>query len=293
MVAPLISVDRWQPRIDALIANAAVYAVELAGATIILLVGNWASHRFANLLARALTRVHTDATFTSLMCNFTKWGIRAVSLIVALGQIGVATASVLTVLGTAGLAIGLALQGTLQNIAAGLMLLLWRPFRVGDYIEGAASASGTVTEISLFTTRLTRFDGTMMFVPNSQLWANPVTNFSTNVTRRININVTIGRHDDIEKALAVLQQIVDADARILHEPDAQPWIAVAEYTDIGLKLNVGVWTKSEDYLATQAELLRIIKPKLEVAGCVIPGLPVAGAAHKLSRDVASKQGSAS
>jgi small conductance mechanosensitive channel len=282
MSPPMTSIDHWQPKIDAFIADAAAYALELAVAAIILFIGNWASQRFAYLLGRALGRIHTDATFTSLMCNFTKWGIRAIALIVALSQIGVATASVLTVLGTAGLAIGLALQGTLQNIAAGLMILLWRPFRVGDFIEGAASASGTVMEISLFTTHLTRFDGTMMIVPNSQLWANPVTNFNANPTRRININVTIGRQDNIEKALGVLQQIVDTDPRILKALETTPWIAVTDYTDLGIKLNTGVWTTVDDYFQTQADLLRIIKPRLEDAGCTIASFPITVPVQKTS-----------
>jgi len=289
MSPPVMSINNWQPKIDTFIAEAAAYAFELAVAAIILFVGSWASHRFSDLLRRSLERVHTDATFTSLMCNFTKWGIRSISFIVALGQIGVATASVLTILGTAGLAIGLALQGTLQNIAAGLMLLLWRPFRVGDYIEGAGSASGIVAEISLFTTRLTRLDGTMMYVPNSQLWANPVTNFSVNPTRRISINVTIGRQDNIEKALGVLQHIVDADQRIMKMPGAMPWIAVVDYTDLGIKLNTGVWTRLDDYFQTQADLLRTIKPRLEEAGCMIPNVLVAIPMQKTPLDVQREQ----
>ncbi|MGV8920821.1 MAG: mechanosensitive ion channel family protein [Pseudomonas sp.] len=275
MDSTLISIDRWQPQIDAFIAGAAVYTLELVVAAIILFVGNWASHRLAELLRGALEKMHTDATFTAMMCNFAKWGIRAIALIVALGQIGIATASMLTVLGTAGLAIGLALQGSLQNIAAGLMLLLWRPFRVGDFIEGAGAASGMVADISLFTTRLTRADGTMMFVPNSLLWGNPLTNITANPTRRISINITIGRQDDIELALGVLAEIVNADPRILQTPGAMPWIAVSDYTDLGIKLNTGVWTKSADYFPTQADLLRTIKPRLEDAGCVTPGVPVA------------------
>lgn len=282
MDSPLSSIDRWQPKIDAFIADAIAYAFELAIAAAILFVGNWASHRLANLLGRGLARIGTDATFTSLMCNFTKWSIRTIGFVVALGQIGVATTSVLAVLGTAGLAIGLALQGTLQNIAAGLMLLLWRPFRVGDYIEGAGSAAGTVIEISLFTTRLTCFDGTMMFVPNSQLWGNSVTNFSANPTRRVSIDVTIGRQENIEVALGVLFRIVHAHPHVLKRVDTTPWIAVAGYTEFGIKLNAGAWTKPEDYLQTRADLLREIKPGLDEAGCQLASLPVAPPMQKAS-----------
>lgn len=147
--------------------------------------------------------MRTDATFASVVCNFAKWCVCGVAFIFALAQVGVATASVLTMLGTAGLAIGLALQGTLQNIAAGLMLLLWRPFGVGDVIEGTGGVSGTVADVTLFTTHLVKFDGTMMFVPNSQLWSNPVTNLTARPHRMMSIQLRVSRHDDIETALDV------------------------------------------------------------------------------------------
>ncbi|MGV7243307.1 mechanosensitive ion channel family protein, partial [Caballeronia sp. M23-90] len=176
----------------------------------------------------------------------------------------------LTVLGAAGLAIGLALQGTLQNIAAGLMLLLLRPFKVGDYIEGVGATAGTVNEIGLFTTRLTKSDGVIMFVPNSTIWANPVTNFTANDRRRVVLNVIIPEDQNIEKTLASLHRIVETDPRIINDEKNKPWIAVSEYTDTGPKLNIGVWTNRTDYANVQADLLRQIKPGIKPAETPAP-----------------------
>ena len=166
------------------------YGIDILMALLILAVGWWMSNRVANTLRRALGRTNADATLTPVLASLALWAIRVIAIVAALGKFGIAAASILTVLGAAGLAIGLALQGTLQNIAAGLMLLLLRPFRVGDYIEGVGTTAGTVNEIGLFTTRLTKNDGVIMFVPNSTIWANPVTNYSANERRRVVLNVS-------------------------------------------------------------------------------------------------------
>lgn len=273
-MAPQLSLSQWQGDIDAFIQATAKMGLELAVALAIVLIGAWASNKVVAVLQNVFGKMHTDATFSSIICNFAKWAIRAVAFIFALGQMGVATASVLTVLGTAGLAVGLALQGTLQNIAAGLMLLLWRPFRVGDTIEGASSVIGTVTDITLFTTHLIKLDGTVLFVPNSLLWANPVNNLTARPVRLLCINLLIARHDDIENALGILKRIISSDARILQEPpDAVSDAVVTDYTDLGTKLLLMAWTKVDDFYPVRADLLRTIKPQLEAAGCTIPCVP--------------------
>ncbi|WP_164931777.1 mechanosensitive ion channel domain-containing protein [Dyella sp. M7H15-1] len=268
-----LGLSNWQSEIHDVIDATARIGFEFLIALMIVLVGVWTSNRIVVFLQRALGKMHTDATFASVVCNFAKWAVRGIAFIFALGQMGVATASVLTMVGTAGLAIGLALQGTLQNIAAGLMLLLWRPFGVGDSIEGIGAVSGTVQDVTLFTTHLIKNDGTMMFVPNSQLWSNPVTNLSARPYRMISIQLLIARHDDIEDALGVLRQIINADPRILQQPDAMSGAVVSDYTDLGTKLNLMAWTKVADFYPTKADLLRTIKPQLEVAGCTLPCIP--------------------
>jgi len=264
--------DKLRPVYNFLLTAGVTYGFDILMAILILLVGWWVSNRVANAVKRALGRTNADATFTPVMASLVQWAIRVVAIVAALGKFGVAAASILTVLGAAGLAIGLALQGTLQNIAAGLMLLLLRPFKVGDYIEGAGATAGTVNEIGLFSTRLTKSDGVIMFVPNSTIWANPVTNFTANDRRRVVLNVIIPEDQNIEESLASLHRIVDTDPRIIIDDKTKPWIAVSDYTDTGVKLNVAVWTKRTDYANVQADLLRQIKPGIKPA----PQPPAAG-----------------
>ena len=232
--------DKLRPVYDFLLTAGVTYGFNVLMAILILLVGWWVSNRVANAVKRALARTNADATFTPVMASLVQWAIRVVAIVAALGKFGVAAASILTVLGAAGLAIGLALQGTLQNIAAGLMLLLLRPFKVGDYIEGIGATAGTVNEIGLSTTRLTKSDGVIMFVPNSTIWANPVTNFTANDRRRVVLNVIIPEGQNIEESLASLHRIVDTDPRIIIDDKTKPWIAVSDYTDTGVKLNLSL-----------------------------------------------------
>ncbi|CAN7152216.1 mechanosensitive ion channel family protein [Caballeronia sp. LjRoot31] len=255
--------DKLRPAYDFLLTAGVTYGFNVLMAVLILLVGWWVSNRVASAVKRALGRTNADATFTPVMASLVQWAIRVVAIVAALGKFGVAAASILTVLGAAGLAIGLALQGTLQNIAAGLMLLLLRPFKVGDYIEGAGTTAGTVNEIGLFTTRLTKSDGIIMFVPNSSIWANPVTNFTANDRRRVVLNVIIPEDQNIEESLASIHRIVETDPRIINDDTTKPWIAVSDYTDTGVKLNVAVWTNRTDYANVQADLLRQIKPGIK------------------------------
>src|SRR5580692_11091695 len=185
-----------------LMVTVAYDVLHLVVAALIIAVGWWLSNRIGTLFARAFAHTHADPTLAPMLKAMGTWAVRVAAFIAALGEVGIATASVLAVLGAAGLAIGLALQGTLQNIAAGMMLLLLRPFKVGDYIEGAGATAGTVNEIGLFSTRLTKSDGVIMFVPNSTIWANPVTNFTANDRRRVVLNVIIPDDQDIEESLA-------------------------------------------------------------------------------------------
>jgi small conductance mechanosensitive channel len=252
--------DTIRPAYDTFSALALTYGVEILIAIVILAVGWWISNFVAAALARALGRTHMDATLTPVLASVGMWAIRVVAIVAALGKLGIAAASILTVLGAAGLAIGLALQGTLQNIAAGLMLLLLRPFRVGDYIEGTGTTAGTVNEIGLFTTRLTKGDGIVMFVPNSLIWSNAVTNYSANDRRRVVINFLAQHGLSVEHTLGELRRLISEDARIVQEGPNAPWVAVTDYTDTGIKFNVGAWTSSKDHPNVQADLLRKIQP---------------------------------
>jgi len=257
-------IDKLRPAYDFMLTLGLTYGVNILMAILIVAIGWWISNAVSNALRRTLSRTNVDATLTPVLASLAMWAIRVVAIVAALGKFGIAAASILTVLGAAGLAIGLALQGTLQNIAAGLMLLLLRPFRVGDYIEGIGVTAGTVNEIGLFTTRLTKADGIVMYVPNSIIWANPVTNYSANERRRVVLNFLVQHGQDVERVLAELRRMVAQDARIVQEGASAPWIAVTDYTDTGVKFNVGVWTSAADHPGVQADLLRQIQPLTRV-----------------------------
>lgn len=254
------SIDRLRPAYDSFTAIAVTYGIDILLALLILLAGWWISNVVANALRRALARTNVDATLTPVLASIALWAIRVVAIVAALGKFGIAAASILTVLGAAGLAIGLALQGTLQNIAAGLMLLLLRPFRVGDYIEGVGTTAGTVNEIGLFTTRLTKADGIVMYVPNNLIWANAITNYSANDRRRVVINFQAQHGLKVDHVLGELRRLVGEDARIAQEGPSAPWIAVTDYTDTGVKYNLGAWTSRSDHANVMADLLRKIQP---------------------------------
>jgi small-conductance mechanosensitive channel len=254
------SIDRLRPAYDSFTAIAVTYGIDILLAILILAVGWWISNAVANAMRRTLGRTNVDATLTPVLASLAMWAIRVVAIVAALGKFGIAAASILTVLGAAGLAIGLALQGTLQNIAAGLMLLLLRPFRVGEYIEGVGTTAGTVNEIGLFTTRLTKADGIVMFVPNSLIWANAITNYSANDRRRVVINFQAQHGLKVETVLAELRNLMSQDARIVQDGPSAPWVAVADYTDTGVKYNLGAWTSRSDHQYVMADLLRKIQP---------------------------------
>ncbi|GLS04622.1 membrane protein [Chitiniphilus shinanonensis] len=252
--------DRVERFFDSLFNRAANYGIDLIVALLILLIGFWLARRLAGAMERLVVRAGGDPTAAPLLGAVVLWGVRILTLVNVLGRLGVQTTSIVAALGAAGLAIGLALQGTLQNIAAGLMLLLLKPFRVGDYIEGVGTVAGTVREVGLFSTQLAKSDGAALYVPNSQLWSNAVTNYTRNATRRIEVSFQVTTAQ-VESGLALMREVVAADSRIQRTPE--PAIAVADYTDTGARLSAQVWVDNADYTAVRAELLRRLRPELE------------------------------
>ncbi|CAE6786384.1 mechanosensitive ion channel family protein [Paraburkholderia haematera] len=258
--------DRWTFLWDAL----STISMHLCAAALILVVGWWVARRVARSLNRLLARQsRMDATLRPVICDTCLWSIRVVSIIGALSQLGIQTASIVAVLGAAGLAIGLALQGTMQNIAAGIMLLLLRPFKVGDSIEaGTGTVAGTVEEISLFTTRLTKADGICEYVPNSALWSNSIRNYNRNPTRRLDLEVEISVRDDVDQALAALRNLAVADPRALQKP--APQVMVARFDDSTVVLNIRVWANIDAFWDMRWDLARQVRQTLNNAQCSLP-----------------------
>ncbi|RKT21775.1 small-conductance mechanosensitive channel [Paraburkholderia sp. RAU2J] len=261
-----INPDGWTFLWNAL----ATFSLGLCAAASILIIGWWVARRVSLSLARLLARQsRMDATLRPILCDICLWGIRIVAIIGALSQLGIQTTSIIAVLGAAGLAIGLALQGTMQNIAAGIMLLLLRPFKVGDFIDGGAgSIAGTVEAVSLFTTRLTKPDGICEYVPNSLLWSNSIRNYSRNPTRRLDLEVEISMRDDVDRALQALRSLAAADPRALREP--APQVMVSRFDDSTAVLNIRVWSNVGAFWDMRWDLARQVRQTLTDAQCSLP-----------------------
>lgn len=239
------------------------------GATIAILiigyiVAKWASAALFNVLSK---NRNFDATLLPVAKATVHYAILVFVLIAALAQLGVETTSVLAILGAAGLAIGLALQGTLSNIAAGLMLLWLRPFSVGDYVE-TSSVAGTVREIGLFVTQLNSYDGLYRFVPNSELWNTPLINYTRNPTRMTDVEIGIGYSSDIEKARQIMLDLAQSDERVVQDP--APLVFVDNLGDSAIVLRYRVWIGTADYWAAQRYLIEEVKRRFDAAGIEIP-----------------------
>lgn len=244
------------------------YSVSVVGA-ILILIGGWVISRLLARWVRSLlmrTR-RVDETVVGFFSGFVRYGVMLLVIVMVLGQFGVQTASIITALGAAGLAIGLALQGTLQNIAAGIMLLVLRPFRVGEYID-AGGLSGTVHEIGLFATELRTLDGLYRMAPNSLLWNVPVTNYSRQQERRNDLTIGIGYEDDIGKAQSVMLELAEKDSRVLGNP--APDVFVAELGDSAVSVTLRYWTKSSDWWPTSRDLTKAAKIAFDENGISIP-----------------------
>ncbi len=244
------------------------YGLDVLGALAILVAGSMVAGWARRSVLRVLNRApRVDETLKPVIASIVRYGILVFVLIAVLAQFGVQTTSIIALLGAAGLAVGLALQGTLQNIAAGIMLLFLRPFRVGDYID-AEGLSGTVGEIGLFTTHLRTYDGIYLEAPNAKLWNRAILNYSRVEARRLDIVVGISYDDDIDKALAVLLELLTSDARVNAEP--APQVLVKELADSSVNLDLRCWVDAGDYWGLLFDLNKAVKQRLDAEGISIP-----------------------
>ena len=244
------------------------YTMSVVGAVLILAIGWLLTQLLGKWSFAALSRVRgVDATVAGFLSNFVRYVLMAIVIVMVLGQFGVQTASIVAALGAVGLAIGLALQGTLQNIAAGIMLLVLRPFRVGDYID-TGSVNGIVQFIGIFTTEFKTPDGLYRVAPNSLLWNVQITNFSRMPTRRFDFNVGIGYEDDIDRAIEIMLGIVHEDKRVLADPPIETF--VNELADSSVNLTLRYWTVSADFWPTSRDVIKKVKIAFDKEGITIP-----------------------
>ncbi|MBV7438673.1 mechanosensitive ion channel domain-containing protein [Aeromonas sp. sif2416] len=243
------------------------YAVNIAAALLTLLIGYIA----ANILSGGVVKVmHTrklDTTVTHFVGSILKYTILVFVVIAALGRVGVQTASFVAIIGAAGLAIGLALQGSLSNFAAGFLLIIFRPIKAGEFIEVAGTA-GVVQSVQLFTTTLTSGDNKMVVVPNSAILNGTIVNYSRMDTRRVDMTFGIGYGSDLRKAKQILEQLVNEEPRILKDPEAV--IAVAALADSAVNIVVRPWVKTADYWGVWFDFHEKVKLAFDAEGVEIP-----------------------
>lgn len=261
-------IEESQELVNTLLPLAVDYSMNIIGAMVILTIGwmvaNWLSKRAYNFAANSSK---IDNTLAPIFKKIVRIAIMVITMLAVLARFGVETTSVIAVLGAATLAIGLALQGTLSNVASGVMLLIFRPFGIGDAIS-VSGVSGSVIEIGLFTTTFRTFDGLAVMAPNSKIWGNEITNFSRNDTRRLDINVGIDYSDDMDKAIEVLKQMLDNDERVLQDP--APQVMVSDLGDSSVDLIVRAWILRDNFWAAKWDLTKRTKETLDHNGITIP-----------------------
>ena len=253
-------IERFQPLVVSFAGN-------LLAAAVILVIGRWLSKFAHRLTIRALKRMQADALVERFVANIVRILVLVAAVLAAVNQLGVQTASLIAVLGAAGLAVGLALQGSLANFAAGVLIMTFRPYRIGDYIE-AAGVSGTVDDLQLFTTVLTTPDNRQIIIPNGQMMSGTITNHSAHETRRVDLTVGVDYAADSEAVRRVLTDLVESDARILKDPE--PFIRMTRHGDSAVEWTIRAWAKTEDQWAVYWDLVENSKRRLDEAGIGIP-----------------------
>jgi len=243
------------------------YGLSIIAALLIFLIGKWAARAVARFIERLMERSKVEKTLATFARNVIYVGIMVFVVLAALNKLGIQTTSFIAVLGAAGLAVGLALQGSLANFAAGVLIILFKPFKVSDFIQ-AGGVMGTVEEIQIFTTILNAPDNRKEIVPNAKITADNITNFSAIDKRRVDLVFGISYGDDIKKAKQVLEGLVLSDPRVLKNP--QPVVGVCELSDSSVNLACRPWVKPQDYWGVYFDTLEKGKLELEKNGITIP-----------------------
>jgi small conductance mechanosensitive channel len=243
------------------------YGLNIVSALATLFIGMIIAGIIAKGLSKVLTKRELDVTIVEFVSSMVKYAFVAFVVIAALGRIGVQTTSFIALLGAAGLAVGLALQGSLSNFASGVLIIVLRPFKSGEYID-AAGVSGSVESVQIFATTLVTPDNKFVVVPNSAILSGNIVNYSRKATRRIDLLIGVSYNADLAKTKAVLEAVVNANSLVLKDPSVQ--VAVAELADSSVNLVVRPWVNSSDYWTARFELMESIKKALDEAGIEIP-----------------------
>jgi len=243
------------------------FGMKVVIALVIFFVGRMIARLVTKGLHNLMQSQEVDKILESFVCNLAYWALMIFVIIAAINQIGVQTTSLIAIMGAAGLAIGLALQGSLANFAAGVLIIMFRPYRVGDFVE-AAGISGVVLQVQILTTILKTGDNKQIIVPNGQIMNSIITNYSANDTRRIDMTVGVSYDDDLDKVRSTVQDLVNADERILKDPECL--IAVSELADSSVNFTVRPWVNTADYSGVKFGLTETIKKRFDKEGISFP-----------------------
>lgn len=242
---------------------------DLIGAILILILGLWLIKLLNRVVRKFFDKKDYDQTLENFIASLINWGLKIVLFVLVITQLGVESASLVAIIGAAGLAVGLALQGSLANFAGGVLILLLKPFRVGDFIS-AQGVDGTVKDISIFNTRLTTFGNQLAIIPNGKLSNDNIINYSAEGIRRERMSFGIGYEDDIKKAKEILLNLVMEQDEVIKTEDKMPMVAVAELADSSVNLTLRYWAKNEDFWNLHWLVLEEGKTRLEAGGISIP-----------------------
>jgi len=257
----------WAGLIEKAQTTGTAFGLKLLIALVIFYVGRIVARMLQKGLRKMLQTQEVDKILETFVCNLAYWTIMIFVIIAAINQIGVQTTSLIAIMGAAGLAIGLALQGSLSNFAAGVLIVIFRPYRVGDWVE-AAGISGSVEQVQILTTILKTGDNKQIIVPNSQIMNSIITNYSANDTRRIDMVVGVSYDDDLDKVRKTLEELVNADSRIMKDPACT--IAVSELADSSVNFVVRPWAKTADYWSVKFDLTEAVKKRFDNEGISFP-----------------------
>jgi small conductance mechanosensitive channel len=245
----------------------AQYGLKVLGAIVLFFVGRWLAKVLSHLVIKLLTKANMDKTLTKFTGHLCYVGLLIFVIISAVGILGVPIVQFSVVIGAAGLAIGLALQGSLANFASGILMLVFKPFKVGDFVE-IAGAKGTVKEIQIFNTVLSSPDNVRVIIPNAQVTGSNILNYSVNGTRRVDLVVGVSYEDDLNKARQIIEQVLKAHDKVLTDP--APTVAVSELGDSSVNFVVRPWVKPEDYWDVYFDITENVKLSLDENGISIP-----------------------
>ena len=257
----------WNQFVDMARTSGVEFAGNLFAAIVIFVVGRWVARLLTKTLRKLMQKQEIDKTLETFVANLVRMVLMVFVVIAAIGALGVQTTSFIAILGAAGLAVGLALQGSLSNFASGVLIVLFRPYKVGDFVE-AAGIAGVVVEVQILTTVLKTGDNKQIIVPNSQIMGDIITNYSANDTRRVDLVVGVSYDDDLDKVRSTIEELVDADDRILSDPACT--IAVSELADSSVNFVVRPWVRTADYWGVWFDLTEAIKKRFDQEGISFP-----------------------